>query len=984
MTTTSAPNQATPPNRSRRIISITLAVIAVLVVAFFVFANLYSDWLWFSQLGFTTVLTTQWIGRTVMFVVGFLAMAVPVWGVIQLAYRLRPVYARLSSQLDRYQEVVEPLRRLAMWGIPIFFGFFAGFAASAQWETTWLWFNGVSTAVTDPQFGLDTGFYLFGMPFYAAALGFASAVVLVCLLLTAVVSYLYGSVRVGQRELRISKAARIQLAILAGVYLLLQGASLWLDRFRTLVEPSERITGPGYVGTNAVIPGQTILAIAAVIVALAFFVTAFIGRWRYPLIGTALLIVSAIVVGAAIPWAVTTFQVRPNELTLESQYYQRNLDGTKAAYGIDNIEKENFQAETEAEAGQLRNDAESTAQLRIMDPAIIGPTVRQLEQYRAYYQFKTPLDVDRYTINGQTQDTVVSLRELNIGQLGDAASWQNTTLVYTHGYGMVAAAGNERTADGDPVFLEQAIPGTGFLTDLKYEPRVYFGESSPQYSIVGAPESTDPVELDYPLGADGGTETRTTFQGDGGPSVGNVFNRLIYALKFQSEQILFSDSVNADSQILYDRNPKDRVQKVAPYLTLDSDPYPTVVDGRIKWVIDGYTTSANYPYSSSVSLSRAIADSNNPAPTYALDDINYIRNSVKATVDAYDGSVSLYAWDDQDPLLKAWQNIYPSTLKPWSDMSADLMSHVRYPTDLMKVQRSMLGVYHVDDATSFYRQDNRWTTPNDPQDPATFQPPYYLTMKMPNQDDPTYSMFTSFIPASQGGQARNVLTGYMAVDSNAGDQQGTKREDYGKLRMLVIDSTTTVPGPGQVQNTFDSDTNVSSQINILQQGQSQVLPGNLLTLPVGGGLLYVQPVFVQSSGDTKLPQLRRVLVAFGNKIAFENTLSEALDSLFGGDSGANTGDETVTPTDQGSGTTGGSTGGGTAVPTGDYAAALQEARDALNARQAALTSGDLAAFATQDARLTAAVQRLLDLETNGQGGTATTSPTPAPSETPAG
>ncbi|MBM3714319.1 MAG: UPF0182 family protein, partial [Actinobacteria bacterium] len=287
MTTTSAPNQATPPNRSRRIISISLAIIAALVVAFFVFASLYADWMWFAQLGFTGVLTTQWIARAVMFVVGFLAMAVPVWGVIQLAYRLRPVYARLSSQLDRYQEVVEPLRRLAMWGIPVFFGFFAGFAASAQWETTWLWFNGVTTSETDPQFGLDTGFYLFGMPFYAALLGFTSAVLLVCLLLTGVVSYLYGSVRVGQRELRISKAARIQLAVLAGLYLLVQGASLWLDRFRTLVEPGERITGPGYVGANAVIPGQTILAIVAVLVAVLFFVTAVIGRWRYPLIATA-------------------------------------------------------------------------------------------------------------------------------------------------------------------------------------------------------------------------------------------------------------------------------------------------------------------------------------------------------------------------------------------------------------------------------------------------------------------------------------------------------------------------------------------------------------------------------------------------------------------------------------------------------------------------------------------------------------------------
>ncbi len=975
MTTTSAPNQATPPNRSRRIISISLAVIAVLVVAFFVFANLYADWMWFSQLGFTEVLTTQWIARTVMFAVGFLAMAVPVWGAIQLAYRLRPVYARLSSQLDRYQEVVEPLRRLAMWGIPVFFGFFAGFAASAQWETTWLWFNGVTTSTTDPQFGMDTGFYLFALPFYTTALGFASAVVLVCLLLTAVVSYLYGSVRVGQRELRISKAARIQLAVLAGLYLLLQGGSLWLDRYTTLISQEDRITGPGYVGVNAVIPGQTILAIAAVIVAVAFFVTAIIGRWRYPLIATALLVVSAIVVGAAIPWAVTTFQVRPNQLALESQYYQRNIDSTKAAYGIDGVEKENFEATTTAQAGQLRNDAASTAQLRIMDPAIIGPTVRQLEQYRAYYQFANPLDVDRYQIKGQTQDAVVALRELNIGQLGDAATWQNSTLVYTHGYGMVAAAGNERTDDGDPVFLEQAIPGTGFLTDLNYEPRVYFGEQSPPYSIVGGPEGGEDIELDYPIGADGGTETRTTFRGDGGPSVGNVFTRLIYALKFQSEQILFSDYVNQDSQILYDRNPKDRVQKVAPYLTLDSDPYPTVVDGRIKWVIDGYTTSANYPYSSSVSLSRAITDSNTPSPTYSLDNINYIRNSVKATVDAYDGKVSLYAWDDQDPVLQAWQKVYPTSLQPWSEMSADLMSHVRYPTDLMKVQRSMLGVYHVDDARSFFQQDNRWTTPNDPQDPNTLQPPYYLTMKMPSQDAPTYSMFTSFIPASQGGQARNVLTGYLAVDSNAGDQQGTKREDYGRLRMLVIDAATTVPGPGQVQNTFDSDTAVSSQINILQQGQSQVLNGNLLTLPVGGGLLYVQPVFVQSSGGTQLPQLRRVLVAFGDKIAFENTLSEALDALFGGDSGADTGDEAVTPTDQ---TDPG--GGGTTAPTapaGDYAAALAEAQAALTARQAALTSGDLAGFATQDARLTAAVQRLIELQDQGQGGGATPEPTPA-------
>jgi uncharacterized membrane protein (UPF0182 family) len=973
VTTTSTPNPATP-NRSRRIIALSLAVIAALVVAFFVFANLYADWLWFDQLGFTGVLTTQWLGRVVMFVIGFLAMAVPVWVTIQLAYRLRPVYARLSSQLDRYQEVVEPLRRLAMWGIPVFFGFFAGFAASSQWETTWLWFNGVATTVTDPEFGLDTGFYLFAMPFYAAALGFASAIILVCLLVTAVVSYLYGSVRVGQRELRISKAARIQLAVLAGLYLLVQAASLWLDRYRSLIEPNDRITGPGYVGSQIVIPGQAILAIVAALVAILFFVTAVIGRWRYPLIATALLVVSSVVIGVAYPAVINTVQVAPNTLSLEGEYYQRNIDMTKQAYGIDELEKQNFTTETTAGVGQLREDAATTAQIRIMDPAIIGPTVRQLEQYRAYYQFPGVLDVDRYEVDGQSQDTVVGVRELDMGEV--AASWQNTTTVYTHGYGMVAAAGNERTTDGDPVFLEQGIPATGFLSDAgDFEPRVYFGEQSPTYSIVGAPEGADPVELDYPIGSDSSNVTRTTFEGDGGPSVGNVFSRLIYALKFQSEQILFSDSVNADSQIMYDRDPRDRVSKVAPYLTLDSDPYPTVVDGRIKWVVDAYTTSANYPYSSGVSLSAAIADANNQQPRYALDNINYIRNSVKATVDAYDGEVTLYAWDEEDPMLQAWQKVYPSTLHSIDDMSADLMSHVRYPTDLFKVQREKLGVYHVDDASSFYQQDNRWATPNDPQNDNRFQPPYYLTMQMPGQDDPTFSMFSTFIPASQG-DARNVLTGYLAVDSNAGSTSGEKSPDYGKLRLLEIDSATTVPGPGQVKNTFDSDPTVSSQLNILSQGQSDVLNGNLLTLPVGGGLLYVQPVYVQSSGGTRLPQLRKVLVAFGNRIAFEDTLSEALDELFGGDSGAATGDEEVTPTDPGTGVaTPTPTPTETAAPspspteaaepTTDYQVALQEAQQALAEKDAALKAGDLTAFSEADKRLQAAVEKLIALGDQG-------------------
>ena len=963
MTTTSAPNQATP-NPLRRAIGITLAVIAALVVAFFTFASLFADWLWYEQLGFDGVLVTQWTARVVMFLVGFAAMAVPVFIAIQLAYRLRPVYARLTSQLDHYQEVVEPLRRLAMWGIPVFFGFFAGFAASAQWETVWLWMNRVATGDADPEFGLDTSFYLFELPFYTSVLGFASAVLLVCLAVSAVVAYLYGAVRVGQRELRISKSARIQLAVLAGLYLAVQAVSLWVDRYKTLLSEGERITGAGYTDVHAIIPGLAILSIVAAIVAALFFVTAIIGRWRFPLIATGLLIVSSLVVGVAYPWFVNQFQVIPNQERLESTYYQRNIDATKKAFGIDGLEKIDYSARTTVESGQLREDAETTSSIRIMDPAIIPPTVRQLEQYRSYYQFPEALDVDRYEIDGQSQDTVTAVRELNLGQLGQAASWYNTTLVYTHGYGMVAAKGNDRTADGNPVFLERGIPTSGVLsTQEEYEPRIYFGESSPMYSIVGAPEGTEDIELDYPRGTDeGAAQTKTTFTGDGGPNIGGIFNRLIYALKFQSTDILFSDAVNEKSQILYERNPIDRVQKAAPYLELDNDPYPSIVDGRIVWIVDGYTLSANYPYSSIVSLRQAISDTTTNAARVALDDVNYIRNSVKATVDAYDGSVTLYAWDETDPLLQAWQKVYPNTLKPVSEMSADLMSHVRYPSDLFKVQRAMLGTYHVDDAASFYARDNAWKTPNDPVSRSeVLQPPYYLTMQMPGQDEPTYSMFTSFIPASEGEGARNVLMGYLAVDANAGSEEGVKGEGYGKLRMLEISADVSVPGPGQVQNTFNSDQEISSQINLLKQGQSEVLNGNLLTLPVGGGLLYVQPVFVQASSGTQLPALRKILVAFGEEVAFEDTLQEALDSIFDGDSGANTGDGDVTPTPTPSGTPGEEPtdpGQGTDVA---IQTALREAQQAMLERDAALKAGDLAAFAVADDKLTAAVEKLIAL-----------------------
>ena len=942
---------ATPPaNRTRAALTITAAILAVIVVLFFIFSGLYTDVLWFDQLGYLPVLTTQWTATAVMFLVGFFGMAIPVYLSIEIAFRARPTYAKLNSQLDRYQQVIEPLRRLAMFGIPVVLGVFAGVSAATRWPAVLQFLNRTPFGEVDPQFGLDISFYFFELPFYRGVVAFASAVVLIAGVAALATTYLYGAIRIAGREVRISRSARVQIAVTAALYVALQAVSIWLDQYTTLTAPSDGFiaTGAGYTEANATIPGKAILAGIAALVAILFIVTAIIGRWRLPVIGTVLLVVSSLVIGSLYPYIVQTFQVRPNARSFESTYIQRSIDATRAAYGVADVEEQSYNATTDAEQGALREDAETTANIRIIDPALVSDSFAQLERTRQYYTFAKHLDVDRYTIDDKTQDTVIAVRELDQTGLSDAGSWYNDTLVYTHGYGVVAAYGNQRTQDGQPVFLESGIPSTGELGE--FEPRVYFGENSPAYSIVGGNED-DPIEHDYPLSDDTASSATTTFAADGGPKLDNIFKKLIYSIKYQSTDVLLSDAVTDESQILYDRDPAERVKKVAPYLTADTDPYPAVVDGKLLWIVDAYTTSANYPYSTTQELSTSIADTNTAAPLYAADTINYIRNSVKATVDAYTGEVTLYAWDENDPLLKTWQKIFPSTLKSADDMSEDLLSHVRYPSDLFKVQRAILGSYHVTDTNTFYSGNDQWATPNDPTgDPAnpTLQPAYYLTMQLPGEDDPAFTLYSTFIPRASAGSTSSVLTGYLAVNSDPGD-------DYGKITLLSLPSEDTVPGPGQVQNSFSSDRTVATEINLLQAGDTEVKLGNLLTLPVGGGLLYVQPVYVQATGDTSYPLLRRVLVAFGDQIAFEDTLDGALDALFGGDSGANAGDGEVDPTDP-------TTPTDPTDPVTDnpeLAAALRDAQAALAEREAAYAKNDLVAAAQADKKLTEALERAI-------------------------
>ena len=675
-----------------------------------------------------------------------------------------------------------------------------------------------------------------------------------------------------------------------------------------------------------------------------------------------------------------------------------------AAYGLQDVDyRTNYDAATTSSAGQY-DTGSLTAQVRLLDPQVITKTVQQLQQSRLYYGFNSGMKVDRYNVGGERRDTVISVRELNLSGLSaEQQTWVNQHTVYTHGFGAVAAYGNQLTSDGLPSYWEQSVPSVGEMGD--YEERVYFSPGSPNYSIVGAPEGAAPQELDYPDDTAVGGQVSTTFTGNGGPSVGNTWNKLLYAIKFGSTDLFFSSQTNEASQILYDRDPLLRVAKVAPYLTLEQSAYPAVVDmdgdpstdKRLVWVVDAYTTTNNYPYAQHESLSDATVDSQSTQMGQYVQNnkINYMRNSVKAVVDAYDGSVRLFRWDDQDPILRTWEKIYPGSVEPMSAISGDLMSHLRYPEDMFKVQRNLLATYHVTDASGFYSGGDRWrlaeetstygdasassssqrvdANGNPVSAPTSLQPPYYLTMQMPGQESAEFSLTSVFVPGGGGEGRREAMAGFLAVDSETGSTPGQVREGYGKLRLLALPSSTTVPGPGQVQNKYDSDEKIATQLNLLNQADSTVIRGNLLTLPVGGGLLYVQPVYVQGTGSASYPVLRSVLTAFGDKVGFAPTLEESLRQLVADD-----GTSATTPPASDDGSQSGAT---PPAASGDANArltqAINDAAAAMRDADSAMSKSDWTAFGQAQTRLRDALARAEAAQQ--ELGSATPSPTPSPS-----
>ncbi|MBR7743803.1 UPF0182 family protein [Phycicoccus sp. BSK3Z-2] len=975
----------------------TLVVLGALALVAGLAADVVTDVWWYDSVGFRSVFVTELTTKVVIFLVSALLTAGAVGASLYLAYRTRPIYVPVTQAqqvLEQYRQAIEPLRRIALFAVPAILGLLVASGSIGAWRTYLLWANRQEFGVQDPQFGMDVGFFTFTLPWLEFLVSFFTVLLVLTFLAAAFTHYVYGGLQLPGRGPS-TRAAYIHLGVLGALVALVRAGSYWLERYSQSTNQGSLLTGITYTDANAVLPTKAILSVAAVMCA-GFFLAAIWSRsWRLPIIGVGLLVVTAIVAGTAYPALIQQLRVRPSEKSLEAEYLGRNIEATSAAFGLDRVSR--VQQPTppeEPDTTELADRAEGIPGVRVIDPNVVSQSFRQLEGDRDFYAFPDTLDVDRYSIDGQMSDAVVAVREINLDGLPDnQRNWINDHTVYTHGYGFYGAYGNRRTSEGDPVFFE-----SGERSMLgEYQPRIYFGELSPEYSVVGQPEGEGDREFDYPAGSDGEVSVQNTYDEDGGVAIGSFFRRAMYALKYREANFLLSDAVNSESRILDHRTPKERVERVAPWLQLDGNIYPAVVDGRVQWIVDGFTTSANYPNSRLLDLAEATSDSvaqRSNVVQVRSGEVNYIRNSVKATVDAYDGSVRLYAWNTDDPMLRAWDQAFPGSVEPLSEISGDLMSHIRYPQDLLKVQRELLTEYHVTDPGDFYSNSDRWRVPTDPgqEDVPVDTPVVFQTIALPGEENPSFSITSPFVPNSNSESGREILRGLLAVNADAGNEQGQPAEGYGSLRLLELGAQTP-PGPGQVINQIKNSTtrsqNPNEPLNLAQYitnnsgGGKQLRYGNLLAFPLQGQMFYVQPIFVQaSSGAGSFPQNKITVALYGTNVAWGDTVDQAITGLFGegteGDGGGQPDqpapdepapDQPDQPDQPPSGTV-----------QQQLAAAIAEIQAAYADGQEALSSGDFAAYGEAQQRLADAVARAQELSGQLGGGAV---PVPEQSASPA-
>ncbi len=904
-------NKERAPSAKRGWTTARVFLILAGVLTLFILINIskgfYTEWLWFNSLGYGSVYTTILKTKVLVFFSAAIIFCLLFLGNLVLATRLAP---KAEAHFWPWAIVrqLQPILKLNVIMGTVLLSLIFGLVAQGNWEVVLRFFNGQPFGITDPVFHREIGFYVFSLPFLHLLQGWLLGALIITLLGSAGV-YLFSY---GVQRLRFD-LARPVLAHVGGLVIAILGLfawAYWLGIWELVFSTRGVVFGASYADMHAKLPAQWIL-LAVVLICMGVFVVSVLRRnLRWPLYSIGGWIVAAIIVGGIFPGLVQRFQVEPNELARERPYIEYNIQFTREAFALDRVEEQPFPAEESPSLQDITQNEVTINNIRLWDSRPLKDTYNHVQSIRLYYDFYD-VDTDRYIIDGEYRQVMLSARELSAERLPvQAQTWVNRQLQFTHGYGLALSPVNEVTTEGLPVLLVKDIPPVG---DFNVErPEIYFGEKTNDYVIV----QTKTEEFDYPMGDE---NVFTRYQGKDGVSLDGFIRRLVYAWQFGDLNILISDRLTPESRVLYYRNIRERVNHLAPFLKLDSDPYLVVMEGRLFWIQDAYTTTNRYPYSQ---------------PTGGL---NYVRNSVKAVIDAYDGSVTFYITDPEDALIQTYQAIFPKLFVPAGQAPESLRAHFRYPEDFFNIQASVYQSYHMRDARVFYNKEDLWAVPRELYfGTEQLMEPYYIIMRLPDEEKEEFLLMLPFTPAN-----KNNTIGWLAARSDG--------ENYGKLLAYHFPKERLVYGPSQIENRISQDTIITEQLALWGRGGSRVIRGNLLLIPLGESKLYVEPVFLQAEGGG-LPQLKRVIVVVGEQIAMEPTLKESIAAIFGAEAPPT--EPVVKPP-------------ASAEPeklvAADTAKLIEEAQQHYNKAQQYLKAGDWAGYGSELDALNTVLERLAEL-----------------------
>jgi len=951
------------PSRGRIGLLILAVVVIILVLSLRGIAGFYTDYLWFDSVHFTSVFRGVVVTKVVLAVIFCALFFIGILASLTVADRLAPAARSIGPEdefVQRYRDTVGPHAGKVRLVISVIFALLVGTGASGQWNT-WIEFrNAVSFGVKDPLFHKDVGFFVFRLPFYSWLLSWVFLAVVVITIVTAVTHYLNGGIRPQASTNRVTPQVKAHLSVLLAMLALLKAIGYYLQRYRLDLSTHSVVNGALYTEVKAQLPALTLLAVISIVAMILLVTNIWMKGWVLPALGIGLWALVAVIIGVIYPAFIQKFRVQPAENALERPYLQRNMSATTAAYGIgtNQVQVTQFNYTPNLSATDLNLDADSIRNIRLWDPAFAAQTYQKLQEIRSYYNFpNNDLSIDRYMLNGQQTQTLLAVRQLNAADLPQQ-SWVNLHLQYTHGYGAVLSPANAATTDGNPVFDISDVPpvssaGTPSITQRD----VYFGLGLSGFVIT----NTKTPEIDY-QNADGSNVT-SSYTGQGGVQLSSLLRRAAFFIRFGDLNTLISGQIKPTSRILFIQDIQQEVSKAAPFLQLDSDPYAAIVNGRIEWIQDAYTSTADYPYSQQADTSSLPSNSGLNLP------LNYVRNSVKVEIDAYTGQMKFYVMDPSDPIIESYQKAFPDLFTAASKMPTALRQHLRYPEDLFRIQTTLYGRYHITNINDFYNAADAWNvsqsagegSPTASNQTVTTDAsglvvstvekrmdPQYVLVRLPDQSQAGFILLQTLVPASQGDKQQN-MSAFMVAECDP--------SDYGQLKVYEMPPEASILGPALVDAQVAANPSISEQISLLDQHGSNVELGNLLVIPVQHSLVYVRPLYVESNTNPQ-PKLEDVIVASGTQTAMASTLQAALTAVFGSAPATLEQRAGSTPTTPAKGLS--------SAATQDLAAASQDYQQALSDLQ----SGNLGAYQQDVNKMGQAIDAA-----NGQSSASTTTTT---------